>query len=114
MLETEVVTKDDCDVLQRGISRHSSTSSLADKAASSIPIPINPVGGYEDTQPALNLDLGFVPGTTPNSKPLVPPASSTSADGVSTKPEEAATPAPFPVASQIGTGVSLSRQSSLR
>jgi hypothetical protein len=92
----EIITKktvcDDSDVLGgRSGSRHSSTSSLADKS------------GYVDNQPGLNLDLGFMPGATATSKPLVAPVGS----------DSEATPAPFPVASQIGTG-GLSRQGSLR
>ena len=96
--EDDVVTTEPKGMPAKGLSRHSSTSSLVDKPASSgvaaDKIPVSP-------QLHLDLTLAFAAQKLEESGMGGP-------GGEATVP----TPAPFPQSSQIGTG--LSRQNSLR
>ena len=95
--EDDVVVTPEKGMPTKGLSRHSSTSSLVDKPASTVSsdkIPVSP-------QLHLDLTLAFA------AKKL-----EESGVGSSSLEPPVPTPAPFPQSSQIGTG--LSRQNSLR
>ena len=94
--EDVVVVREEQTMPTKGLSRHSSTSSLVDKSSASV--PSQPV----TVSPQLHLDLT-----------LAFAAQKLEEAGVVGAPEPGVpTPAPFPQSSQIGTG--LSRQNSLR
>ena len=94
--EEDVVVREEQTMPAKGLSRHSSTSSLVDKSSASV--PSQPV----TVSPQLHLDLT-----------LAFAAQKLEEAGVVGAPEPGVpTPAPFPQSSQIGTG--LSRQNSLR
>ena len=90
--EDDVVVREDQTMPAKGLSRHSSTSSLVDKPSTTREIPVSP-------QLHLDLTLAFA-------------AQKLEEAGVGGGEAGLPTPAPFPQSSQIGTG--LSRQNSLR
>ena len=97
----------------RGLSRHSSTSSLAEKAASIA------LGSSPNSASSLAASIaaglrGHLNNPTGAAAPNAGGSSEPSETGGST-PTAIDTPTPFPISSQIGTGgLSISRQNSLR